>query len=267
MTGTTVRLSNGYDIRVEEVGSGHPVVFIHGSGPGASGKSNFRQNLEVFAKAGYRAIAPDLIGYGLSSKPTDVAYSLDLFVDTLLEALDKLEVGRCTLVGNSLGGAIAIKIALDHPSRVDKLILMAPGGIESREVYFAMGGIKKMVGSFTGDAFDLDRQRAIVANLVYDAASVSDELVRERFEVARTQPKEVLGTMAIPDLSPRLGELKLPILGLWGANDDFCPASGAAKFIAACPNARFITFTQCGHWVMVERTKEFNAYALGFLAS
>ena len=267
LTSATIRLANGYEMHRSEIGTGAPVVFIHGSGPGASGSSNFRPNLGAFAAAGYRAIAPDLIGYGGSSKPSDVDYTLDLFVDTLVEELDRLEIERCTLVGNSLGGAIAIRIALDRPGLVDKLIMMAPGGIETRETYFAMPGIQRMVGGFTAEGFDEARMRAIVTNLVYDPSCVTDALVAERFAVAKTQPKEVLSTMRVPDLSPRLGELSQPILGFWGLDDGFCPASGASKFLAACQDVRFITFNRCGHWVMVERAEEFYRYALGFLAA
>lgn len=265
LTGATIRLANGYDIHRHEIGEGPAVVFVHGSGPGASGKSNFRPNLSVFAAAGYRAIAPDLIGYGGSSKPSDVEYTLDFFVDNLVQTLDRLEIERCTLVGNSLGGAISIKIALDQPKRVDKLIMMAPGGIESRETYFAMPAIPKMVAGFTAEGFDEARMRSILGNLMYDSSAVTDELVAERYAVARTQPKEVLSTMRVPDLAPRLGELTMPILGFWGLEDGFCPASGANRFLAACPDARFITFSRCGHWVMVERAAEFNRYAIGFL--
>jgi 4,5:9,10-diseco-3-hydroxy-5,9,17-trioxoandrosta-1(10),2-diene-4-oate hydrolase len=267
LTSGSIRLASGYEMHRSEIGTGAPIVFIHGSGPGASGSSNFRPNLGAFAAAGYRVIAPDLIGYGGSSKPSDVEYTLDFFVDTLVEELDRLEIERCTLVGNSLGGAIAIRIALDRPALVDKLIMMAPGGIETRETYFAMPGIQRMVGGFTSEGFDEARMRAIVTNLVYDPACVTDSLVAERFAVAKTQPKEVLSTMRVPDLSPRLGELTQPILGFWGLDDGFCPASGAAKFLTACQDVRFVTFNRCGHWVMVERAEEFNRYALGFLAA
>jgi 4,5:9,10-diseco-3-hydroxy-5,9,17-trioxoandrosta-1(10),2-diene-4-oate hydrolase len=250
---------------MHETGSGPPVVFIHGSGPGASGPSNFRYNIDAFAQAGFRVLAPDLIGYGASGKPTGIDYTLDLFADTLLAALDAAKIQRAHLVGNSLGGAIALRIALEQPERVDRLVMMAPGGIETRETYFAMPGIARMVGDFTSPDFSLADMRQIITNLVHDPAIVTDDLVAERYAVARTQPKDVLARMRVPDLSPRLGELKMPILGFWGINDGFCPASGAEKFIRACPDARFVTYSNVGHWVMVERAAEFNQIALGFL--
>jgi 4,5:9,10-diseco-3-hydroxy-5,9,17-trioxoandrosta-1(10),2-diene-4-oate hydrolase len=258
-------VGGGHSIAVHQAGLGPTVVFIHGSGPGASGLSNFRLNLEAFVHAGFHVVAPDLIGYGHSSKPTGIDYTLDLFADTLLEALRAAGVEKAHLVGNSLGGAIALRIALDQTDVVNRLVMMAPGGIETRERYFAMPGIAKMVGDFTSPDFNLAGMRALVSNLVYDPAVITDALVAERFAVARTQPKDVLARMRVPDLSPRLGELAMPILGFWGVEDGFCPASGAEKFLAVCPDARFVSYARVGHWVMVERAAEFNRLTTEFL--
>lgn len=259
-------VAGGYHINIAEAGAGPAVVFIHGSGPGASGASNFRQNIAAFTGAGYCAVLPDLIGYGASSKPEGIDYTLELFTDTLYAALRAHGIERATLVGNSLGGGIALQMTLDHPEFVDRLVLMAPGCVEERETYFAMPGIAGMVSSFGGPGFDLAEQRRLVTNLVYDASQVSDELVAERFAVARTQPKDVLVRMRTPNLAPRLGEIAQPILGFWGLDDKFCPASGVRHFLSACPDVRFMTFGRCGHWVQVERAAEFDRYCLAFLA-
>jgi 4,5:9,10-diseco-3-hydroxy-5,9,17-trioxoandrosta-1(10),2-diene-4-oate hydrolase len=215
--------------------------------------------------AGYRVILPDMIGYGGSSKPEGIDYTLDLFTDTLREALRQHGVDKAILVGNSLGGGVAIQMALNEPSFVEKLVLMAPGCIEELPRYFAMPGIAKMVSGFGGPDFNLDEQRRLVTNLVYDPKHINDTLVKERFEVARTQPKDVLARMRTPNLAPRLEELKMPILGYWGLNDDFCPESGARYFLERCADVRFMTFNKVGHWVQVERAEEFNRYTLDFL--
>ena len=263
----TVAVSGGHEISVYQEGSGPNLVFIHGSGPGASGWSNFRQNIPAFSAAGYRTIAPDLIGYGDSSKPSGIDYTLDLFTDTFHEALLGVGVKRATLIGNSLGGGVAIQLALRYPESVDRLILMSPGCVEEREVYFAMPGIAKMVGDFTSPDFTEDDQRRLLSNLVYDPAVITDALVKERYRVARTQSKDVLARMRTPNLADRLGELTMPILGFWGENDQFLPVSGAHRFTQACPDCSFIIFSRVGHWVMVERTAEFNRHALDFLAA
>ncbi|OAN66670.1 alpha/beta fold hydrolase [Sphingomonas sp. TDK1] len=259
------RTAAGYDISVGMVGEGPAVVFLHGSGPGASARSNFAGNIAAFVAAGFRVVLPDLIGYGASAKPVGIDYTLDLFAGTVRDALHRAGIERASLVGNSLGGGIALQIALEDPAWVDRLVLMAPGCVEERETYFAMPGIARMVGDFTSPDFSLEDQRRLVANLVYDPSVITDGLVAERYAVARTQPKDVLARMRTPNLAPRLGEIACPILGFWGADDAFCPASGAHHFLDACRDVRFMTFNRTGHWVQVERTSEFNAYTIGFL--
>lgn len=263
----TYRVAGDFDIRIVEAGSGPAVVFLHGSGPGASGASNFRQNIDAFVNAGYRVILPDLIGYGASSKPEGIDYTLQLFTDTVFDALRQHGIEKAVLVGNSLGGGIAIQMSLDHPGFAEKLVLMAPGCVAAREDYFVMPGIAKMVSGFGSPDFNLDEQRRLVSNLVHPdfAPKIPDALVAERFAVARTQPKDVLVRMRTPDLSPRLGELSMPIFVLWGLNDEFCPEAHARRFLDACPDVRAITFGRTGHWVQVERAEEFNRYSIEFL--
>jgi 4,5:9,10-diseco-3-hydroxy-5,9,17-trioxoandrosta-1(10),2-diene-4-oate hydrolase len=263
----TYSVSGGYDIQIADAGAGPVVVFIHGSGPGASGASNFRDNWPRFVEAGYRVILPDLIGYGASSKPAGIDYTLQLFTDTLYEALRAHGIERAILIGNSLGGGVAIQMTLDHPEFADKLVLMAPGCIEEQASYFTMPGIAKMVSGFGSPDFNLDEQRRLVSNLVHPsfASHIPDALVQERFAVARTQPKDVLARMRTPNLGPRLGEVTQPILVLWGLQDEFCPESGARHFLDAGCDVRTMTFNHVGHWVQVERADEFNRHSIEFL--
>jgi 4,5:9,10-diseco-3-hydroxy-5,9,17-trioxoandrosta-1(10),2-diene-4-oate hydrolase len=266
---TTHRVSGGHDIVIAEAGdpAAPVVVFIHGSGPGASGASNFRQNIDAFVAAGYRVILPDLIGYGASSKPEGLDYTLQLFTDSLYEALLAHGITRASLVGNSLGGGVALQMTLDHPEFSTNLVLMAPGCVAEREAYFVMPGIAKMVSSFGEPGFDLAEQKRLVSNLVHPdfAPKIPDALVAERFAVARTQPKDVLVRMRTPDLSPRLAEIDKPVFVLWGLNDEFCPEAHARLFLDHCADVRAITFGRTGHWVQVERAAEFNAFVIEFL--
>ncbi len=263
----TYRVAGDYDIHLADVGNGPVIVFIHGSGPGASGQSNFRQNVDAFVAAGYRVILPDMIGYGASSKPEGIDYTLQLFTDTLYDALRAHGIERATLIGNSLGGGVALQMTLDHPEFTDKLVLMAPGCVAEQASYFTMPGIAKMVSNFGGPDFNLDEQRRLISNLLHPdwADKIPDELVAERFAVARTQPKDVLVRMRTPNLGPRLGEVDKPIFVMWGLNDEFCPESHARLFLDACRNVRCLTFARTGHWVQVERASEFNKYAIDFL--
>lgn len=265
--GRFATLPDGLRLHYLDVGEGEPVVFIHGSGPGASGHSNFKQNHPVFAEAGYRVIVPDLPGYGASDKPETV-YSLDFFVAALRGLLDALDIQRCVLVGNSLGGAIAIQLALDEPKRVSRLVLMAPGGLMEKEQYYLqMEGIQKMGAAFaSGELNDAAGMRRLLGLQLFDPALISDETVEERVAVVQQQPRCVLSTMQVPNLTERLAELACPILGFWGMNDRFCPVSGAQTMMERCRAIRFVLLSECGHWVMVEHRALFNRTCLDFLA-
>lgn len=265
--GQLVTLPSGLQLHYQDIGTGDPVVFIHGSGPGASGHSNFKLNYPPFAAAGYRSIVPDLPGYGASDKP-DTLYTLDFFVDALSGLLDALDISRCVLVGNSLGGAIALKLALDQPGRVSRLVLMAPGGLMEKEQYYLqMEGIQKMGAAFAkGELNDADGMRRLLGLQLFDPSLISDETVNERVAVVLQQPTCVLSTMQVPNMTARLGELQCPILGFWGMNDKFCPVSGAMTMMQHCRHIRFELLSECGHWVMVEHRELFNRQCLDFLA-
>ncbi len=242
------------------------VVFIHGSGPGASGWSNFKHNIAGFQAAGYRCVVYDQWGYGQTDKPTDIDHTLDFFVEGLLALLDGLAIEQAVLVGNSLGGAVALGAALDHPERVSELILMAPGGIEAREVYFAMEGIQAMVKYPMGSPeFTREVLAKLLTLLVFNPKYVDEELVEERWQTLQNQNAHVLATMAIPDLTERLGELTQPALVFWGSEDKFCPASGVWKLLAAGAPVQAELVNRCGHWVMTEYPTLFNRRCLDFL--
>ncbi|GAA4102473.1 alpha/beta hydrolase [Zhongshania borealis] len=268
--GKFCEIDNDLSIHYHEEGAGSVLVFIHGSGPGASGYSNFKLNYPAMADAGYRVIVPDLIGYGFSSKPSDREYHLEFFSDCLMSLLDKLGVDDCVLIGNSLGGAIAISLSLRFPERVNKLILMAPGGIEDISVYMGMRGIQAMMSGFLSDEkLTPDGLKNLLELQLFAPDTMQDLLeqaVSERFPVMEQQPAEVLSTLKVPDQTEALSQIACPILGFWGMNDLFCPPSGAMKILDRCNNTRFQLLTECGHWVMVEYPELFNRECLAFLA-
>ena len=140
--GSYLEVENDFKFHFYDEGDGDVVVLLHGSGTGASGYTNFKNNFVALKQAGFRVILPDLPGYGFSSKPENEIYSLDYFNTKIIQLLDALEIKSFSLIGNSLGGALSIGLALSNPKRINKLILMAPGGIEDREVYNEMPGIK-----------------------------------------------------------------------------------------------------------------------------
>lgn len=264
--GAFATVGPGWRIHHHILGEGPPVLFLHGSGPGASGWSNFAANGQAFAAAGFQAILADSLGYGLSDKPTDVDYTLERMSGAMLELMDQLGHPRFSIVGNSQGGAMALRLALDHPDRVERLVLMAPGGLEPREVFLAMKGIRSMMRCLYGpEGLTEAGMRILFEKQLYDSSLVTDALVAERTAAAKAQPLHVFRSMVVGNLEAELSALRCPVLGLWGVDDQFCPVSGASKLAERVPGARVVLFQGCGHWVMVEKADVFNRLALDFL--
>ncbi|HCS26278.1 MAG TPA: 3-oxoacyl-ACP reductase [Spongiibacteraceae bacterium] len=263
--GKYAKLANGRTIHYLDQGSGPVVVFLHGSGSGASGHSNFKFNYPFLAENGYRVIVPDLIGYGYSDKPEDVDYHIDFFVECVKQTLDVIGVDKVTLIGNSLGGAIAIRYALTYPDQVEKLNLMAPGGIEDQPSYFTMPGMQIMKEVFTGGQNKDSLEQFIRRGLVYDESVVDEQLVNERWGIFQQQNTQVITSMVVPNMEDQLGELRCPIIAFWGANENMMPETGIAKLTKKCKNIRLTIVSECGHWVMVEHKDLFNRMTLDFL--
>jgi 4,5:9,10-diseco-3-hydroxy-5,9,17-trioxoandrosta-1(10),2-diene-4-oate hydrolase len=260
-------LGAGRRIHYHDVGQGEPVIFLHGGGQGAGGWTNWQHNLQFFADAGYRAIAPDAFGYGLSSKPEDGNFDFDTLMQCFEGLLAHLELDRVTLVGNSMGGAMSIRYSQEHPERVRKLVVMGPGGIGPMERYLAMPAIQmlKALGQEEG-GFSKDKLRRFLEFMAYSKDDVTDQLVNERYEVAVTQPPRVFQTLSIGDLRPGLPKLKnMPMMVLWGRDDRACPVESGMEILKECDKARLIVFSQCGHWVQYEKAKIFNRLCLDFL--
>jgi len=210
-------------------------------------------------------LLPDMIGFGYSDKPLDLGdYTLQLFCDTLMAGLSELGVEKCSFVGNSLGAGVAIQIALDNPEFVEKLILMGPGCLEEQGAYWAMPGIEKMMEANKA-GMSKETQAEVMRLFAFDPEHVTQELIDMRWAIAQNQPREVLTTMKTPELGSRMKELRCPILTFWGANDEFMPPQGKEKCLKANDQSRFIEINACGHWVMIEHSRMFNAASIDFL--
>ncbi|MGB5701182.1 MAG: alpha/beta hydrolase [Polyangiales bacterium] len=265
--GKYAEVGGGITMHYHEAGNGErgAVLFVHGSGPGASGWSNFKRNYPFLAEHGYRTIVPDTMGYGYSSKPEEGAFSLSDVAGQYKGLLDSIGVDHVTVVGNSQGGAIAITMALEYPELVDKLVLMAPGGLETRDTYMAMEGIKAMIRVLYKEGISKETMRKVFTLQLHDESKITDEVIEERYQVAMTQHKDNIARIQVANQEGRLSEIQCPVLCFWGANDKFCPSSGATKIAANCLNSRTVLIASCGHWVMVEYEKLFNELTLKFL--
>jgi 4,5:9,10-diseco-3-hydroxy-5,9,17-trioxoandrosta-1(10),2-diene-4-oate hydrolase len=270
----------GKPIFVAEAGDGPPVVMLHGGGPGASGVSNYSRNIDSLAEH-FRVIVPDLPGYGRSAKGVDQSDPFGYLADMIRGLLDELGVGTACLVGNSYGGAAALRLALDTPRRVGKLVLMGPGGIgTTRGVPTA--GLKSLLAYYGGDGPSRDKLETFIRNyLVYEGSCVPDSLIDTRY-AASVDPEVVadpplrrpsgptaLRTLWRMDLTrdKRLKHLPTPTLVLWGRDDKVNRPSGGPMLANLMPNAELVMTSRTGHWMQWERAELFNRMAVDFLSA
>ena len=275
LTSTTIAVGSRA-IHLVEAGSGSPLLMLHGGGPGASGVSNYSRNIAALARR-FRVLVPDLPGYGKSDKALSRTDPFGDLAESMLGLLDALGVRRAAVVGNSLGGACALRMALERPQRISRLVLMGPGGIgTSRSL--PTPGLRRLFGYYEGDGPTIEKMRAFIRDdLVYDGRAIPDDVIRTRFEssidrevVANPPLRRPRGLSALMrmDLTrdPRLTGLRTPTLVLWGTDDRVNRPNGGRMLQRRMPNCDLHLFSRTGHWVQWERAEEFNAVTTAFLS-
>ncbi|MEU8991421.1 alpha/beta hydrolase [Streptomyces sp. NPDC048558] len=270
---------HGRKIFVAETGEGPPVLLLHGGGPGASGVSNYTRNIAALARE-YRVVVPDLPGYGRSTKGVDGADPFGHLAAGIRGLLDELGLDKAHLVGNSYGGACALRLALDTPDRVDRLVLMGPGGIGTTRA-LPTPGLSSLLSYYAGDGPSrLKLERFIRSYLVFNAADVPDSVIDARYEASidpeviaapplrRPSGPNVLRTLWKMDFTrdARLSRLPVPTLVLWGAADKVNRPSGGRMLSDRMPNCDLYEVANTGHWVQFERAELFNRICADFLA-
>jgi len=269
----TVRLGSK-DIHYAETGRGAPVLLLHGGGPGASGLPNYARNVAALARQ-FRVIVPDLPGYGRSTKGLSRSDPFGDCAASMLALLDHLKLRRVVVVGNSLGGACALRMALDQTPRIAGLVLMGPGGIDTTRS-LPTKGLKQLLDYYSGEGPTRDKLRTFIReSLVYDGSQIPDSLIDARFQASIdpavvAQPPLVrpkgLPTFRLVDFTrdSRLAELRTPTLVLWGTEDKVNRASGAHSLQRRMSHCDAYLFSRTGHWVQWERADEFNAAVIAF---
>ncbi len=263
--------SQGYEIHYHEVGTRAPgkasILMLHGSGPGASGYSNFKGNFPILADNGHHVIIPDYLGYGLSSKPAEFVYRVENQVRLIRELLAHCGVAKVSIVGNSLGGWFALHHAIHHPEEVDKIVVMAPGGCEPPgEFVSEMKGLKELFRIPAERDFSIPAMRNLFDLFMFDAADVTDVVLEERLEIARTQPPEIFSTLGGDITTPRLSDVRAPVLAFWGYHDNFVPYRHSKYLLDNLPDVRLISSNRAGHWFMMEQPELFNRECLSFFS-
>lgn len=250
-----------------DLGSGAPLLLIHGSGPGVSAFANWRLVMPLLTEH-VRVLAPDMAGFGYTETPDGQAFNRDVWLTQLVDFLDAVGVAKVSVVGNSFGGSMALALAIHHPERVDKVILMGAVGVpfeitQGLDDVWGYEPSPELMGRLMRETF------------AYDASMITEDMVQGRYtaslrtqdEFARMFPaprQRWVDSMAFPEEQVR--GIAAPTLLVHGRDDKVIPLSTSLTMLEWIDNAQLHVFGRCGHWTQIEYAKPFARLVVDFLA-
>ncbi len=258
----------GIHTNYHDAGSGTPVLLLHGSGPGVSAWANWRLVLPAMAET-RRVIAPDLVGFGFTERPPNFRYGLDAWLAHAVGVLDSLQLTQVDLVGNSFGGALALGLAIRHPLRVRRLVLMGSVGVPFE--------ITPGLDAVWGYQPSIVNMRKLMDLFAYDRALVSDELAelryrasirpgfQESFSAMFPAPRQA-GVDELCSAEADIRALTNETLVIHGREDRVIPLKNALTLADWIPNSQLHVFGKCGHWTQIEHTARFVRLVSDFLS-
>jgi len=249
-------------------GSGQPLILIHGAAPGASCLINWQLNIEPLANAGFTVYAYDQPGFGSSDNPSD--HSIEYRVRHAKALIEVLQLDRYHVVGNSVGGYIAARLALED-SRVKTFITTTSGSLSPAGSAASQSLAQKHAADLREYEPSLDNMRKLTFGTIHNKNLVTEKLVRERYEMSTGKNYEAQvarrGAAKQRPVYEELSQLRVKSLLLWGNNDKGVSVERGVELFQRIPGAEFHLFDQCAHWVQWDQAARVNRLVVDFLKS
>jgi pimeloyl-ACP methyl ester carboxylesterase len=274
----TSRTSNGPDVlHYHDAGTGPPLVLLHGSGPGVSGWSNFGNNLPALTEH-FRTLVVDQPGFGGSYRPEIDRPYFAIAADAVVRLMDELQLDRVDVLGNSMGGGVSARMALQYPDRVRRMIMMGAGGLTINILQpLPSEGLRRLL-EFNAKPSRETMVEWLKTMVAYES-TITEELIEMRLRNALAPgqldwmnaifasmgpaaPPEVVDPVPMWALSSRI---TAPTLILQGRDDRVSPLETALIAARQMPNVELHVLSGCGHWTMIERKTEFERLVIEFL--
>ena len=260
--------AGGIEVNYHDIGTGFPVLMIHGSGPGVSAFANWRLVMPELSKQ-RRVIAPDMVGFGFTERPHGFAYTMDNWVKQAIDLLDALNLPQVDLVGNSFGGALSLALTIRYPKRVRRLVLMGAAGV-SFPITPALDAVWGYEPSF-------ENMRRIMDLFAYDRGLVNDDLARLRYEASnRPGFHESYSAMfpaprqrwvdALASNEQDIAAIAQETLIVHGRDDKVIPVESSLRLSQLISRSQLHVFGRCGHWTQIEHSARFAQLVSNFLA-
>lgn len=261
----------GARISYHDVGSGPTLLCIHGAAPGATGRGNFGHNVTAFSQR-FRTIVVDLPGFGGSEWIQADAGERRAHADVLAELLTLVGVAKAHVVGLGSGGAVAMRMAIDHADLVDRLVLVSSAGSLSLSEASPTEGLRAIREYYRGDGPSMEKMRHYLQMSMYDDALVTDKLVAERYEES-VRPAVVAAAMkkASPHASDpvwkEVDQVTARTLVVWGRDNRVKNYDHGLFLLSRLPDAEFHMFGRTGLSVPFEQARRFENLVQGFLTA
>ncbi|WP_024300799.1 alpha/beta fold hydrolase [Methyloversatilis discipulorum] len=257
----------GIKTNYHDLGSGFPLLMLHGSGPGVSAWANWRLVMPQLAERA-RVIAPDMAGFGYTERRPDLRYDMDTWVAQAVGMLDALGIEQADLVGNSFGGGLALQVAIRHPQRIRRLVLMGSVGVRF--------DITPALDAVWGYTPSIETMRGLLDLFAYDRSLVNDDLAKLRYEATiRPGFQESFASMFpaprqrwVDAMASNVEDIKaLPheTLVIHGREDQVIPLDTSLTLAQWIPNAQLHVYGKCGHWTQIEHAARFARLVGDFL--
>lgn len=268
---STSKFVQAGDVRIHyhEAGNGPVLLCIHGGAPGAYGWGNFGQNMEDLSQS-FRTLIVDLPGYGKSDKPEIRGGRFSYYGEVFADMLRALDIEKANVVGLAAGGATAMKLAINHPELVDRLVLVSSAGGLPIISPSPSEGVKVISQYYGGEGPTFEKMRAYIEVLMYDRSKVTDEVVRDRYEASiqpefMVQAPEGRGEVVNEQMWGELGRIPCKTLVLWGRDNRVQGYDNALFMLSQIPEVELHIYGKTGLWVPFERAKEFCQQVRSFV--
>ena len=252
-------------------GEGEPLLLLHGLGASLMA---WALNIEPLSQK-FSVYAIDIPGHGDSEKP-DIDYLLPTAVDFVREFMNVLGIERASIAGNSMGGMVALRTAVEFPELVDRLVLVDAAGLGREVAWFIRAMSLPVVGELMENPTPRNT-RMLLKRIFYNPGLVQESLIREIYRTSvipgskRAFLKIIRGSIGLRGIHSKwimadeLEKINSPVLIVWGAQDRILPVSHATDAARRTPQVSLSIFDECGHWPQMEKGQEFNRLALDFL--
>lgn len=257
------------DIHYVERGEGpNHLLFLHGF---RAHTYTWRHLIDPLAKAGYHVWAIDLIGYGLSDKPDDAPYTIDFFAEQVKAFMDAKNISQAHFVGSSMGGGLALNVALTFPEQITSLTLIGALGYPLDLPFHLTIG--RYLGQLWAPFMGPSIIRSGLEEIIFKKEMISQEQVDAyclpyRFPGGITASLLTLGqfdNQKLKKISACYSMIRRPLLIVWGEYDTLIPKTHYEKFLADFPSAQCLLIPNCGHIPQEEEPSQVLSSLLNFL--